>query len=126
MFGGRTLSFNLFGRRFTTPSFQSHPITMIFSPATYLLHHTKIPKRQYLKSLNMFMINAARQCIPCHWCSPSAPTREEWYHRLNTIEYIDTLIQLISTSHETLPKFTATWYEWQHFKSTDAYSVNNG
>lgn len=83
-----------------------------FSPATYLLHLTKTPKRQYLKSLNMFMINAARQCIPCHWRSPAAPTREEWYRRLNNIEKIE---ELISISHETLSKFTATWYSWQRF-----------
>lgn len=64
-----------------------------FSPALYLLHHIAIPKRQYLKPLAMFMINAARHCIPCHWhCIPchwhstAPPTREECYCRLNNIE----------------------------------------
>lgn len=35
-----------------------------------------------LKSLAMFMINAARHCIPCHWCSTNVPTLKEWFHKL--------------------------------------------
>lgn len=54
-------------------------------PAQYL-HHTVIPKKRYVKSLAMFMINAARHCIPCHWRSSTIPTKEEWYCRLNNIE----------------------------------------
>lgn len=46
----------------TTISITSEDLKL--EPAQYLLHHNSIPKKQYLKSLAMFMINAARHCIP--------------------------------------------------------------
>lgn len=57
-----------------------------FNPAQYLLHYSSIPKKQYLKSLSMFMINAARHYIPCHWCSNIIPSKKEWFRRTNKIE----------------------------------------
>lgn len=87
------------------------------SPAQYLLHHTTIPKKRYLKSLVMLMINAAKHCIPCHWRTAIIPTKKEQFHKLNNMEKIE---ELISISQENICKFTRTWYSWQHFKTTSA------
>lgn len=65
----------------TIPSIISENLR--FNPAQYLLHHNSIPKKQYLKSLSMFMVNASRHCIPCHWRSNTIPSKKEWFRRIN-------------------------------------------
>lgn len=91
-----------------------------FTPPQYLLHHTMIPKNQYLKS--MFMINAARHFIPCHWRLTIIPSKKEWFHRINNIEKIE---ELISISQEKIFKFTSTWYNWIQFKLSSTYKAVN-
>lgn len=91
-----------------------------FNPAQYLLHYNPIPKKQYLKSLSMFMVNAARQCIPCHWRSNTVPTKKEWFWRINNIEKIE---ELISISQEKIIKFASIWNKWTGFKNSQAYKA---
>lgn len=93
-----------------------------FNPAQYLLHYNSIPKRQYLKSLTMFMINAARHCIPCHWQSNSIPSKIEWFRRINKIESIK---ELISISQEKILNYASTWHKWIEFKNSQSYKAIN-
>ena len=89
-----------------------------FTPLQYLLHYNSIPRKQYLKSLSMIMINAARQCIPCHWRSPHIPTKMEWFRRINNIERVE---EIISISQERIIQFSAIWSNWTAFKVSQNY-----
>lgn len=52
-------------------------ITLEYTPAQFLLHHTTLSKKDYFKSLAMHVVNAARPCIPIHWRSTRAFQRLE-------------------------------------------------
>lgn len=58
---------NLFENKFTVL-----PLIEI-SPAQMLLHHSKIPKSRYHKSLALHLLNAAKMCIPALWKDTSPP-----------------------------------------------------
>lgn len=77
--------------------------TLDFKPAQYLLHHTSLSKRTYYKSLAMFMVNAARLCIPVHWRSTTTLSIREWLTKISKIEEMEELIHRATTkNHEYL------------------------
>lgn len=87
-----------------------------FDPAQYLLHFNSLHRKHYLKSLPMFMVNAARHFIPYHWRSKNIPTKAEWFRGINNIEK-----KLISISQEKISKYSATWHKWIVFKESQTY-----
>lgn len=81
-YGGTVSDFNPFGGRYIT---HVTTFTLDYTPAQFLLHHMSLAKKDYYKSLAMYMVNAARLCIPKHWHSICTPTIREWLARVSKI-----------------------------------------
>lgn len=97
-------------------------LPLVFDPTQYLLHalHAS-PLPQYGKSLAMFMVAAARMCIPVHWKATRCPTVREWF---NHIQKVCDMEEIIHTSQDTYQKFCAVWLRWLLFRGSQAYSEN--
>lgn len=77
-----------------------------FTPAQFLLHHSPTRQNSYHYSLMMQLINAAKQCVPIHGKSQTAPSIKKWFHRINRTADMK---ELIHVARDTPNKFVIKW-----------------
>lgn len=116
MSGGNALWYSSISVRSMTSLIASLPLE--FTPAQYLLHFSKIPRRHYYKSVAMHMITNPRLCLPVHWRSIPPPSMKEWTSRVNHIAAME---ELIYTTLDKIPEYSATWEAWKTYWESQSY-----
>uniref|UniRef100_A0A8C5PTT4 Reverse transcriptase zinc-binding domain-containing protein n=1 Tax=Leptobrachium leishanense TaxID=445787 RepID=A0A8C5PTT4_9ANUR len=85
-----------------------------FHPKVALLHVIPLSINNYVKSVTVHLLNAARALIPKFWKQQSPPAIFDWIDR---VEYVRELEELHYTLEQDFDTYFRTWYWWTEFRS---------
>lgn len=114
--GGTVRLSTLSGGNFSSKISSITAESLAFSPATFLLHMNPRTLKSYRKLLTMFLINAARLCIPRLWGSTKTLSLLDWYKQVDKLAEME---ELVSISHDTPNAYAKTWDAWFTFRNTN-------
>ena len=84
-----------------------------------LFHGTKMPIKQYMRTLLPHFLNAAKSLIPRQWKDPKSPTVRNWLCKINYIYYAE---RLRFMGKEGEGEFKLKWQDWLKYKQTHRFA----